>query len=105
MMEAIRVKMKNILQKSVGSLNKIIPMITVPTAPIPVHTAYAVPIGNDNVARYNKNMLMERQTKKPVIHQADVDPVVSLAFPKQVAKPISKKPAMIKRIQFIDYSF
>jgi len=49
--EAMSVKRKNIRQKSVGSLKKIIPTITVPAAPIPVHTAYAVPIGNVFVAK------------------------------------------------------
>lgn len=48
---------------------------------------------------------MERQTKKPVIHQADVVPVVSFAFPRQVAKPVSKNPAMINNIQFIENWF
>jgi len=37
--------MKNMRQKLTGSLNKKIPINTVPTAPMPVHTAYAVPIG------------------------------------------------------------
>lgn len=37
--EVISVVMKNNLQNSAGSLNTIIPTKTVPTAPIPVHTA------------------------------------------------------------------
>ncbi len=37
-------------QKVAGSLNMKIPTSTVPTAPIPVHTAYAVPIGSVSVA-------------------------------------------------------
>ncbi len=37
--------MKNNRQNVAGSLKKIIPTMTVPTAPIPVHTGYAVPIG------------------------------------------------------------
>ena len=45
MTEAISVKIKNNRQNSEGSLNKSIPITAVPTAPIPVHTAYAVPIG------------------------------------------------------------
>lgn len=36
--EAIRVKMKNSRQKVTGSLKIRMPMMTVPTAPIPVHT-------------------------------------------------------------------
>lgn len=39
------------------SLKKIIPIAIVPTAPIPVHTAYAVPIGMLRCARNRKNPL------------------------------------------------
>ena len=39
MIEDIKRKRKNILQKSVGSLNRIIPAITEPAAPIPAQTA------------------------------------------------------------------
>jgi hypothetical protein len=46
-------------------------------------------------------MLMLRQTKNPPIHHADADPEVSFAFPKQVANPTSKNPAIINMIQFI----
>ena len=49
--------MKNIRQKDAGSLNQIKPTITIPTAPIPVQTEYAVPIGNVKLARYSKNIL------------------------------------------------
>ncbi len=52
--EAINVAIKNSLQKSAGSLKKRIPMITAPTAPMPVHTAYAVPMGKVCVARYKR---------------------------------------------------
>lgn len=38
-MDAINVPIKNSLKNSAGSLKKTIPMIAVPTAPIPVHTA------------------------------------------------------------------
>ena len=44
-MERIKVDIKNNLPKLTGSLKKIIPIRTVPTAPMPVQTAYAVPIG------------------------------------------------------------
>ncbi len=37
-----------------GSLKKKIPISTVPTAPIPVHTAYAVPIGIVCIALFKK---------------------------------------------------
>lgn len=39
------VKIKNILQKSAGSLRKAIPIIAIPKTPMPVHIAYAVPKG------------------------------------------------------------
>ena len=39
MIDAISVKMKNILQNVAGSWKKNIPNKTVPTAPIPVQTA------------------------------------------------------------------
>ena len=42
----ISVVKKKILVQVAGSLKIRIPINTVPTAPIPVHTAYAVPIGN-----------------------------------------------------------
>ena len=93
--------MKNIRQKFVGSLKIKIPTRTVPTAPIPVHTAYAVPIGNVCDALNNKNILIARHTKKPSSHNIVVAPVLSLALPKQVAKPISKNPPITSNTQFI----
>lgn len=105
MIEAIKVERKNILQKVAGSLNTKIPTKTVPTAPIPVQTAYAVPIGKTCVALYNNNMLIERQTKNPTIQYVEIIPVVSLALPKQDANPTSKSPAIINKIQFIFFSF
>ena len=52
--DPIRRKIKNILQKSDGSLKRKMPTITVPTAPIPVQTAYAVPIGMIWIALFRK---------------------------------------------------
>ncbi len=101
MIEAIKVVIKKILQKSAGSLKIKTPTKTVPTAPIPVQTAYAVPIGNVCVALYNNSMLMVRQIKNPIIHKTAVVPEFSLALPKQVAKPTSNKPPIISKIQFI----
>jgi hypothetical protein len=46
-------------------------------------------------------MLIERQTKKATIHHAAVVPDDSLAFPRQVAKPTSKSPAIINNSQFM----
>jgi hypothetical protein len=60
-----------------------------------------VPIGKVCVALYSRNILIERQTKKPSIHQIAVLPLLSLALARQDAKPTSNKPAMIKRNQFM----
>ena len=99
-MDKINVVMKNTRQKVAGSLKTMIPTKTLPTAPIPVQTAYAVPIGNSLVAFTNNNMLMERHTKKPPYQSKEVFPEVSFAFPRQVAKPTSNKPAIMSKIQF-----
>ena len=64
--ETIRVEMKKSRQNCAGSLKKIIPTMTVPTAPMPVQTAYAVPIGKVWVALYKSIMLMHKQMKKPI---------------------------------------
>ncbi len=53
------------------------------------------------VAFINKIILADKAIKKPVYHQADVLPVVSLALPKQDANPTSSNPAMIKIIKFM----
>ena len=97
-MEPIKVQIKNILQKVAGSLKQKMPIITVPTAPIPVQTAYAVPIGKVWVALLSSTKLIVMHTKNATLH---------LIFEKlfdnlrQVVKPTSKSPAMIKIIQFI----
>lgn len=101
MIEPINVVMKSIRKKVAGSLNTNIPTSTVPTAPIPVHTAYAVPIGNVCVAFTNSIILMASVTKKPTYHMYISLPVVSFALPKQKAKATSKRPAIINSAQFI----
>lgn len=100
--DTIKVVMKKSLQKSAGSLNMTIPTKTVPTAPIPVHTAYAVPIGNSCVALRSNNMLIARQIINPPYQYVAIIPVDSFAIPRQAAKPTSNRPAMINKIQFID---
>ena len=102
MIDPTRVVKKNKRQNSAGSLKMNIPTSTVPIAPTPVHTAYAVPIGSVCVALYNNDILIERDKKKPSIQTVDVVPVVSLAFPRHEANPTSKKPATISMSQFID---
>ena len=103
-MDAISVLKKKILQNVAGSLKIKIPTNTVPTAPMPVQTAYAVPMGKTCVTLYSKTILIERHAKKPSSHKFEIVPEVSLAFPRQVAKPTSKSPAMMSKIQFIKVS-
>lgn len=93
--------MKNSLQKDAGSLNINIPTSTVPTAPIPVHTAYAVPKGKCCVALISKNMLMNKLKANPPYHATLVTPSDSFALPKQKVKPTSNKPPIIKNNQCI----
>lgn len=97
----IRVVRKNSRQKCTGSLNIQIPSNAVPTAPIPVHTAYAVPIGRVWVALYRRAILMAREARKPISHQVAVVPVENFALPRQNAKPTSNNPAIIRISQFI----
>lgn len=104
MIDAISVLKKKILQNVAGSLKTKIPTKTVPTAPMPVQTAYAVPMGKTCVALYNKTILIERLTKNPSNHKFEMVPEVSLAFPRQVAKPTSNSPAIRSKIQFIRVS-
>lgn len=64
-MEPMSVTMKNTRQKVAGSPNSHMPTIAVPTAPMPVHTAYAVPMGKVCVAFTSSAMLAIRATRKP----------------------------------------
>ncbi len=94
--------MKKILQKLVGSLKKNIPTKTVPTAPIPVHTAYAVPKGSCWVALTNNVMLISKNMQNAEYHKYSLALLVaSFAFPKLKVKPTSHNPAIINMIQFI----
>ncbi len=99
--EIIRVEIKNNLQKLDGSLKKRIPTITVPTAPIPVQTGYAVPIGIVCTAFANSVMLRVRHTMNPNPQRHHGVPDNPFILPRQNAKPVSKHPAIIRRIQFI----
>lgn len=99
--DKMRVDIKNTLQKSTDSLNIKIPTKTVPTAPIPVQTAYAVPIGNVSVAFIKSNMLMLKHRTNPMYHQVAAIPVAYFALPKQAANPTSNNPPIINSIQFI----
>jgi hypothetical protein len=65
-MEQTKVVKKKIRQNVAGSLNTKTPINTVPTAPIPVQTAYAVPIGSVCVALTSSTMLIINETIKPM---------------------------------------
>ncbi len=81
-----------------GSLKKIIPSIAVPAAPIPVQTAYAVPIGNTFNDQASKEKLADAKTKNPRVGQILVKLFESLSM---AAKPTSSNPAVITASQAI----
>ena len=72
------------------SLKAIIPTAAVPAAPIPVHTAYALPIGITLTAILIRKILAPIVTTNPAIHFALRN--LSLNFTHVVAK-ISQHPA------------
>jgi len=75
-----------------GFLNKTIPKIAVPAAPIPVQTAYAVPIGRVFSDQASNEKLPEAKTKNPMLGQIFVKLFESLSI---VAKPTSSNPAVM----------
>ena len=95
MIERIKVVMKKIRQKVAGSLKKRMPTITAPTAPIPVHTGYTVPIGNRSAALAIRNILIERAAKNP-IHHTSSWPAAVFVLPRQKVKATSMHPAKIR---------
>lgn len=99
--EIISVDMKNSLQNVAGSLKHNMPTITVPTAPMPVHTGYAVPIGIVCTAFARSVMLRVRHARNPRPQRHHGVPDNPFILPRQNAKPVSKHPAIISRIQFI----
>src|SRR5688572_25449998 len=97
-MEPISRKRKNKRQKSEDSLKKNMPTITVPAAPIPVQTAYPVPIGIVCMALFSRKKLIEMQIKKPTLHFQLLK--LSESF-RQVVKPTSNSPAIMRISQAI----
>lgn len=93
--------MKNNRQNVAGSLKNKIPTITVPTAPIPVQTGYAVPMGIVCTAFDNSSILRVRHSRNPSPQKNHGVPDSPLILPRQNANPVSKHPAMMRRIQFI----
>lgn len=76
-------------------------MITVPTAPIPVHTGYAVPSGIVLVALARRTILKRKNIANAIYQNIAFFPDERLPLPRQNAKPVSQSPAIIKIIQFI----
>ena len=93
--------MKNRRQKEAGSLNTRIPTSTVPTAPMPVHTGYAVPSGIVFAAFVSSTMLSTQIAANAVYQRTALFPVARFPLPRQKAKPVSHSPASIKIIQSI----
>lgn len=83
MIDEISVKMKNSRQKVAGSWKTRMPTKTVPTAPIPVQTAYAVPIGKLCVAFANNPILIIENTRNPAIQPHHSRPSTDFALPRQ----------------------
>ena len=91
-------------QKLTDSPNKNIPARTVKTAPIPPHTAYAVPISmpfSPLMALNSRNILIETLTRKDKSHSMDSFPVEQDIFSKLKANAASNNPPMIRKIQFM----
>ncbi len=95
------VKVKNILQKVAGSLKNRMPNNTVPMAPIPVQTGYAVPIGMVLTALASNTMLSAYRITKTAYQMICRPPVAKFALPRQNANPHSHSPARTSTIQFI----
>jgi hypothetical protein len=75
-----------------------IPRMTVPTAPIPVHTAWAVPTGRVRIAVASKKKLRAMVIREKTEGQRRVKPSEYL---RPMAHPTSSRSAMMSRIQFM----
>lgn len=100
MIDIISVVMKNSRNVVVGSLKKIMPTSAVPTAPMLVHTGYAVPLGSVSVSFASSAILSSDMTMKPPVHSHHSVPAAFLALPSQKVKSISHSTAIICVIQF-----
>lgn len=89
---------KNIRQKEKDSSKKIMPVTTVPNAPMPVHIAYAVPRGIVVKLMDSDEKLNNARTMKPIEGHRRLKLADSF---KNVVKPTSKIPAAIRYIQAI----
>lgn len=80
------------------SLKKKIPTKTLPTAPIPVQTGYAIPIGMVFIEKARSHILMINVMMKRTVGIVSEKP---FEFFKKMAQITSKTPAMIKAIQLM----
>lgn len=98
MIPTMTIERNNIRQIPAGSWNRTIPRTTVPTAPIPVQTAYAVPIGSSLVAISRNRKL----AIKPITVIADGISFVKFAeYFRLIAYNTSKKLAINNSIHAI----
>jgi hypothetical protein len=81
-----------IRETETGSLKISIPKIAVPAAPIPVQTAYAVPLGKTLSDQAKSEKLPVAKTRNPILGQIFVKLFESF---NMLAKPTSRKPAVI----------
>lgn len=98
-MERMRVVRKKMRQKVAGSWKNSMPITTAPTAPMPVHTGYTVPMGIFSADLAIRYMLRASAAKNPVHHNASSVPVASLVLPRQKVNAVSISPAKISMIQ------
>ena len=86
-------KIKKILSNSADSLNRYIPSNAVVEAPMPVHTAYAVPIGSISTDLASSIMLIINATTVASVGLGFVRPS---EYSNPIAQADSNKPAIIK---------
>jgi hypothetical protein len=82
--------METTRKRSLDSPRKRIPRMATPTAPMPVHTAYAVPTGNVFNDRDNRYKLATIERPVNTDGTSLVHPSV---YFRPIAHPISNKPA------------
>jgi hypothetical protein len=90
--------MKNSLTNSDDSLNRKMPRIAVPNAPMPVHIAYAVPNGISLIEKERSTILKIMLATVKTLGQNFVKP---FEYFKPTAQQISNRPATIKMNQDI----
>jgi len=89
------------LAASLDSPNNTIPSAAVPTAPMPVHTAYAVPMGSCFVACASNTTLAVPMASTYTLGHSRVNPCVDF---NPIAHATSNALARIKYTQAMSYS-